>query len=115
MKRNRIHLGVACLALLAFLVGLSPISIQAQSTTQGAIAGTILDQSQAAIPNAAVSILNPATGFRIQLVTDSSGYFKAPLVEPGTYTVSISAVNFANYRAEKVTVNVGQRSRRFSP
>jgi hypothetical protein len=108
MKRNRIHLGIFCLALIALLVGLSPISIQAQSTTQGAISGTVMDQSQAAIPNAAVNIQNAATGFSVQLVTDSSGYFKAPLLEPGTYTVSISASNFAKYRAESVSVIVGQ-------
>jgi hypothetical protein len=108
MKRNRTYLGIACLTLFAFIVALGPISIHAQSTTQGAIAGTVLDQSQAAIPNATVNIQNPATGFSIQLVSDSSGYFKAPLVEPGTYTVSISATNFAKYRAESVTVNVGQ-------
>jgi hypothetical protein len=108
MKLNRIHLGIACLALLALLLGMSPISIQAQSTTQGAIGGTVLDQSQAAIPNAAVDIQNTANGFRIQLVTDSNGNFKASLLEPGTYTVSISAANFAKYRADNVTVMVGQ-------
>ncbi len=108
MKRNRIYLGIACLALFALAVCLGPISMNAQSTTQGAIAGTVLDQSQAAIPNAAVKIQNSATGFSIQLVSDSSGFFKAPLLEPGTYTVSVTAANFAGYRAERVTVLVGQ-------
>jgi hypothetical protein len=108
MKRNRIHLGIACLTIFAFIFALGPISANAQSTTQGAIAGTVLDQSQAAIPNAAISIQNAATGFSIQLVSDTSGYFKAPLLEPGTYTVAINATNFAKYRAESVTVNVGQ-------
>jgi hypothetical protein len=108
MKRTRIHRGIACLILFALIVALGPISIHAQSTTQGAIAGTVVDQSQAAIPNATVTIQNPSTGFSMQLVSDSSGYFKAPLVEPGTYTVSISAANFAKYRADNVTVMVGQ-------
>lgn len=108
MKFNRIHPGIACFALFAILLGLSPISIQAQSTTQGAIGGTVMDQSQAAIPNATVSIQNSANGFSVQLVTDTSGYFKAPLLEPGTYTVSVNAANFAKYRAEKVAVLVGQ-------
>src|SRR6476646_4309780 len=108
MKRNRIHLSIAWLTLFAFIVALGTISINAQSTTQGAIAGTVLDQSQAAIPNAAVSIQNAATGFSIQLVSDTSGYFKAPLLEPGTYSVSITSSNFAGYRANNVTVVVGQ-------
>jgi len=108
MKRIRILVSIFCLALCAFVITLGSNKLQAQSTTQGAIAGTVLDQSQAAIPNAAISIRNAATGFSIQLVTDSSGYFKAPLLEPGTYSVSIDATNFAKYRAESVTVNVGQ-------
>lgn len=108
MRFNRIHLGIACLALLALAFCLSPIPIHAQSTTQGAIAGTVLDQSQAAIPGATISIQNAATGFSIRLVSDTSGYFKAPLLEPGTYIVTIDATSFAKYRAERVTVNVGQ-------
>jgi hypothetical protein len=108
MKRNRISIGIACLALFALALCMGPIPIHAQSTTQGSIAGTVLDQSQAVIPNAAISIQNTATGFNVQLVTDASGYFKAPLLEPGTYTVSINSANFAKYRAESVTVLVGQ-------
>ena len=44
----------------------------------------------------------------MNLVADSSGYFKAPLLEPGKYIVSISSPNFAKYRAEDVLVVVGQ-------
>lgn len=107
MKHSRIYLGIVCLALFAVAFCLGS-NLHAQSTTQGAIAGTVLDQSQAAIPGATVSIQNSATGFNIQLVSDTSGYFKAPLLEPGTYTVSITATNFARYRADSVTVYVGQ-------
>lgn len=44
----------------------------------------------------------------MHLVSDTSGFFKAPLLEPGKYTVTVSAGNFANYRAENVNVLVGQ-------
>ena len=36
-----------------------------------------------------------------------SGYFKAPLVPPGTYTVTISAKGFGTYSAKAVPVTVG--------
>jgi hypothetical protein len=108
MTRKRIHLGIASLALFVLAICMGAMSLHAQSTTQGSIAGTVLDQSQAAIPNASVSIQNTATGFNVQLVTDVSGYYKAPLLEPGVYTVSISSANFAKYRADNVNVNVGQ-------
>jgi hypothetical protein len=49
-----------------------------------------------------------ATGFTVNLVADGSGYFKAPLLEPGKYTVTITSPNFAKYRADDVLVVVGQ-------
>ena len=108
MTLNKLRLCVRCLAILILAACFSSISLNAQSTTQGSIAGSVLDSSGAAIPGAAVSIQRTATGFTIKLVTDSSGYFKAPLLEPGTYTVTLSASGFAKYRADGVTVQVGQ-------
>ncbi len=108
MTFNRIRLGVRCLAFLIVAACFSSMSLVAQSTTQGSIAGTVLDSSEAVVPGATISIVNSATGFTIKLVSDSSGYFKAPLLEPGKYVVTISNPNFANYRAENVVVIVGQ-------
>jgi hypothetical protein len=108
MKVSRKYFGIACYVLMALALCLGPIPTNAQSTTQGAIAGTVLDQSQAAVPGAAIIIQNSATGFNIQLVSDTSGYFKAPLLEPGDYVVSVSAPNFAKYRVDSVIVHVGQ-------
>jgi hypothetical protein len=44
----------------------------------------------------------------MNLMSDGSGYFKAPLLEPGTYTVTGSFKGFNDYRANGVTVQVGQ-------
>ena len=108
MTFNRIRLGISCLALLILAACFSSMSSNAQSTTQGSIDGTVLDSSGAVVPGAPISIVRLATGFSVALDSDSSGYFKAPLLEPGTYTVSISAPNFAKYRADNVIVLVGQ-------
>jgi len=82
--------------------------LHAQSTTEGAIAGTVQDPSGASVGSVTVTIHNVATNGEVKLVTDSSGYFKAPLLEPGTYTVTLSASGFAGYRADGATVQVGQ-------
>ena len=103
-----IRLAVRCLALFIFALCISSMGLNAQSTTQGSIAGTVMDASGAAVPGAPVTIVRTATGFTTNLVADSSGYFKAPLLEPGEYTVSITAPNFAKYRADHVVVVVGQ-------
>src|SRR5271156_2234833 len=79
----------------------------AQSTTQGAIGGTVFDTTEAIVPNAVVTIHNDGTNAEIHVTADSSGYFKAPLLEPGTYTVTIAAAGFKDYRANAVIVQVG--------
>ncbi len=80
----------------------------AQSTTQGAIGGTVFDVTDAIVPKATVTIHNDATNAEIHLAADESGFFKAPLVEPGTYTVTIVAAGFKEFREDKVLVQVSQ-------
>lgn len=108
MTNKQLRLGIACLALAALVAFFCTAPLNAQSTTQGSIAGTVVDPTGAAVASAAVSISNQATGFSTALTTDTSGYFKAPLLEPGTYSVSVVAQGFAAYRADSVAVVVGQ-------
>jgi outer membrane receptor protein involved in Fe transport len=108
MTKSRHCFGLLGTAILSIALGLSPAMVRAQSTTQGSIAGTLEDPSGAVVGGASVSILNTATGFKVTLTTDANGYFKAPLLEPGTYAVSISASGFAGYKTGNVTVQVGQ-------
>jgi hypothetical protein len=96
-----------CMALL-FVAAFTAVVARAQSTTEGAIAGTVVDSTDAAIPNAAVTILNDATNAQKSLKSDGSGYFIAPLLEPGTYTVTIDATGFGKETEAHVIVLVGQ-------
>lgn len=108
MTSKQLRLGIACLALAALAAFFCTTPLAAQSTTQGAIAGTVVDPSGAAVAAAGVTIQNLATNFATSLATDASGYFKAPLLEPGSYSVSVTAQGFAAYRADSVAVVVGQ-------
>jgi hypothetical protein len=108
MTINRIRLGILCLAIFTLIMWSGPATLHAQSTTQGAIAGTSLDPSGAVVAGATVTIHNTGTNAEIKLTSDGSGFFKAPLLEPGRYTVSVSAQGFAAYRADNVIVQVGQ-------
>ncbi|MFT4113712.1 TonB-dependent receptor domain-containing protein [Silvibacterium sp.] len=104
MSRSRGFRGCVFSLVLA---GLCWTSAMAQSTTQGAIAGTVEDASGAVIGGANVVLHNDGTNAEIKLTTDASGYFKAPLVNPGTYTVTITASGFGTYNANSVAVTVG--------
>ena len=99
---------IAKTLLFATLLSLGARSMQGQSSTQGAIAGSVEDASGAIVPGATVTIHNDGTNAESHLTADSSGYFKAPLVEPGVYTVTVSSPSFKEFRANKVIVQVGQ-------
>ena len=108
MLMKRVRHTILCLAILTLAICQGTLTSHAQSTTQGSIAGTVVDPSGAVISGAQIAILNTATGFKIALTSDSNGSFKAPLLEPGSYAVTISSAGFAGYKAERVSVLVGQ-------
>jgi hypothetical protein len=95
-------------ALVLFAAFLAVRPMLAQSSTQGAVAGSVSDATGAVVPKAAVTIRNDGTNAEIHLTADDSGYFNAPLLEPGTYTVTVTAGGFGDFRVKNVIVQVGQ-------
>ena len=82
----------------------------AQGTTQGAIAGTVLDSSGSAVANASVNIHNNGTNAETTVTADQSGFFKAPLLTPGLYNVTVTASGFSDLHLNSVVVEVGQQT-----
>ncbi len=82
--------------LLCLAVG---FRANAQSSTQGSIAGTVFDTTGAVVPNATITIHNNGTNAEIVLIADDSGYYKAPLLEPGTYTVTCALLELLRITA----------------
>ena len=74
--------------------------------TRGNINGVISD-SQGVIPGANVKITNIETGQTQSLVTNETGYFEAPLLQPGPYRVSVEMPNFKTINQD-VTLSVAQ-------
>lgn len=96
------------LGMVCFLILIAVALAHSQSSTQGAIAGTVFDSTGAVVGKANVTIHNSGNNTEVRLVTDSSGYFKAPLLEPGTYIVTVSSPGFSDSRTNSVNVQVGQ-------
>ena len=80
------------LALCASLVFIPAISAQTADT--GALTGTVTDTSGGAIPDAAIKVVNEATGDTHELVSQSNGSYQAPLLLPGTYRIEVSKTGF---------------------
>lgn len=101
----RTSIGRYCLALL--VMDLLSFGAFAQSTTDGAIGGTVMDPSGGAVPNAKVTVKNNGTNAEQTVMTDEFGYYRAIKLQPSFYTVTISAPGFADFRATNVIVEVG--------
>src|SRR5271157_4444182 len=96
------------LAFAALGLSLSLVStVRAQSTTDGAIDGTVYDQSGAVVPGATVVIHNNGTNAEQRLETDGSGYYRALKLQPAVYTVTVTSKGFETFKAEQVIVTVG--------
>jgi hypothetical protein len=91
--------------LLALLAG-APLF--AQSTTEGAIGGVVVDQSKGVLPGVTVNARNVATNSVATATTDESGHFTVIRLAPGTYAVDVTLAGFAPYTRSTVVVEVGR-------
>lgn len=105
----RVALSTArCRALaLASLCCLAAASLQAQSDSS-TISGFVRDQSGAGVPNATVLVRNEASGLKRRAQTDTTGFYAAPNLPSGMYTVAADAPDFkrAEVRANKLDASV---------
>ncbi|PYT60897.1 MAG: hypothetical protein DMG46_06295 [Acidobacteria bacterium] len=84
-----------CFALIVGLV--FACGAFAQSTTDGAIGGTVTDSSGAAVPNARVVVKSNGTNAEEIAMTDDTGYFRVGKLQPATYTVTVDVPGFAPF------------------
>ena len=60
----------------------------------GRITGTVFDPNKAVIPNASVTVTETATNVARQTTTNGSGAYVVPALNPGIYTISVTAPGF---------------------
>jgi Carboxypeptidase regulatory-like domain/TonB dependent receptor len=112
MKRNqsRCSRTSACFVSFALLAAsfLFALGTLAQSTTDGAIGGVVTDSSGGVVPGATVTARNLGTSSTATATTDGNGRYLIGHLQPGTYSVEISAKGFAGYKATSITVEVGR-------
>src|SRR5262252_2387641 len=89
---------VSSAALLSVLwVGTCFAGVQSAGNS-GSIAGTVVDPTGAVVPNAAVEIRNPVSGFNRTTTTDAAGNFSIPNVPFNPYHVKVvGGAGFAPY------------------
>jgi len=106
VKAGRFFILAVFLVLCGMVLTISPAN--AQSTTDGAIGGTVTDQSGAVVPNAVVTGTNLGTGSTSTGVSDGSGRYLLIHLQPGVYSLEITGSGFGAFKATNITVEVGR-------
>jgi hypothetical protein len=103
MRRSYSFLVTACTFLLLAL----PINAQENAT----ITGTVVDSTDAVVPNVEITLTNGATGQVRKTVTDSSGIYLFANVGVGRFSLDATAKGFQKNTKTDLVVNTAQTLR----
>lgn len=80
-------------------------------TPSGTVVGRISDASGAVVPNASVRIVNTGTNLASQAISNETGDFTVPYLNPGRYSLEARAEGFRSYKLSDFTIAVDQTLR----
>jgi Carboxypeptidase regulatory-like domain/TonB dependent receptor len=95
----------------SFLVVVCFSSIALGQQTTGAISGTVVDQSGAAISGATVEVIGEGTNISRSVISDASGRYAVDLLPVGDYSVKVSNTGFKTYEQKGIHLLVNQDAR----
>jgi len=93
--------------LFVTCVSLVPVVSFAQPAV-ATLAGRVVDEQLAATPGASITVRSLSTSTTWMATSDDRGRFTFAMLPPGEYGVEISLSGFVTWRAEAVTLQVGQ-------
>jgi carboxypeptidase family protein/TonB-dependent receptor-like protein len=97
-------------AIVAAVFLLLPNGARAQNTG-ATLQGLVADPQHGVLPGVTVTITNVDTGLPRSLVTDATGWYRAPALPPGTYSVTAELAGFVSYERTGLTLTTGQDAR----
>src|SRR4030088_882441 len=107
-RKSTCHLAtVRSVFLLLMGLGLS-LSVYAQ-VVGGTIEGTVTDPKGAVLPDVKVEIVNVATQITTTLSTNADGFYTAPNLLPGNYSVTATRSGFATAETDLILTVGAQR------
>jgi Carboxypeptidase regulatory-like domain len=93
-------------AFLFLLVAAFSLTAVAQIAAD--LRGRVVDGSGAAVANAQVKVIEEATNVSQQTTSTSAGEYSFTSLNPGRYTIEVSAASFSRYERKGVTITIGQ-------
>lgn len=97
-------------ALLAAMILLGAVPCRAQEVS-ATLYGTVTDPAGAAIPEAGVTITNPATGHTVSTKTGGDGSYQVTSLPVGTYTLTVEHPGFEKSVQTGIKLDVFQKAR----
>lgn len=102
---SRITLGITGIFCIVLL--LSGTAAYAAETT-ASIIGIVFDNSDVPVPGASITAVNTATKFTRVISSGPDGFYRIPLLPPGTYTVTVEVSGFAKEVRTDIVLTVGK-------
>lgn len=98
-------LAAGLLVGLAVVVILGSAPVASAQTSNGVIAGGVVDKTGAAVPRAAIEITSTDRGGALRVIqTDSVGTYRVEALVPGTYSLVIKKQGFADLKISGIDV-----------
>ncbi|MFZ1971945.1 MAG: TonB-dependent receptor [Candidatus Acidiferrales bacterium] len=98
------RIGIVGAAFFLLTAGLT----HAQAPATGAITGRIYDASGGVIPDASVSVENEETSLSRSVTATREGQFRAPLLLPGSYSLTVEVAGFEREILHSIRVVVSE-------
>ena len=108
MKNTSFNTRWMAYTVLAVMFVSSILPLRAQTAAVGNITGTVTDNTGAAVPGAAVIVLNTDTGVSRTATTNGAGEYNASFLLPGNYEVIIGGGGFSKVDRKNLVLTVGQ-------
>jgi carboxypeptidase family protein len=105
------NLAGAARVLLCATLAMLCMAFVAKAQDTGYISGTVSDKSGAAVVGAEIALIDVGGNLTRTTTSNSDGAYVIPGLPGGTYNLSVSAKGFQKFTAQRVVLDVAQKSR----
>ena len=102
------RVSVGRLVCFIWAIAMPAAALAQAQAANGNIEGTVRDATGAVVPGVRVTVLNSELGTRRVVVTSEQGFYRAPLLPLGAYTLTAHMQGFRKFEQRNLTLNAGQ-------